>query len=126
MTAVDRPLPMACWEEEKDKDYCLVYDFMASILNAELLAMRRSLYEKGLQMKHSFSCICHASVEKSYQEKDGGKDDGQSHKVGVFDFTAVHRERALKAGKLNKDRGRRWRRKHFAKKLPNEKTFIGD
>ena len=40
MTAVDRPLPMACWEEEKDKDYCLVYDFMASILNAELLAMR--------------------------------------------------------------------------------------
>lgn len=116
MSALDRPLPMACWEEEKDKDYCLVYDFMASILNAELLAMRRSLYEKGLQLKPSHSCICCFPVEKSFPEKDSGKDDNQSYKLGAFDFSAVHRERALKAGKLNKDKGRRWRRKHFWKK----------
>lgn len=114
MSALDRPLPMACWEEEKDKDYCLVYDFMSSILNAELLAMRRSLYEKGLQLKHSHSCICSFPLGKTFPEKDSGKDDNQSYKFGAFDFSEVHRERALKAGKLNKaDKGRRWRRKHF-------------
>lgn len=115
MTAVDRPLAMASWEEETDRDYCLVYDFMSSLLNAELLAMRRSLYEKGLQMKHSHACKCHVPVEKTFWDKEGGKDECHPHKI-VFDFAAVHRERALNAGKLNKDKGRRWRRKNFSKK----------
>lgn len=115
MATLDRPLPMACWEEETDRDYSLVYDFMSSLLNAELMAMRQSLYEKGLQMKHSHSCKCHASVEKTFRDKEGAKDEIHSHKV-VFDFAAVHRERALNAGKLNKDKGRRWRRKNFSKK----------
>lgn len=115
MATLDRPLPMACWEEETDRDYSLVYDFMSSLLNAELMAMRQSLYEKGLQMKHSHSCKCHAPVEKTFRDKEGAKDEIHSHKV-VFDFAAVHRERALNAGKLNKDKGRRWRRKNFSKK----------
>lgn len=115
MTAVDRPLSMACWEEEKDRDYCLVYDFMSSLLNAELLAMRRSLYEKGLQTKHGHACKCPVPLEKTFWEKEGAKDESLSHKV-AFDFAAVHHERALNAGKLNRDRGRRWRRKNFRTK----------
>lgn len=115
-TALDRPLPMSCLEEETVRDYCLVYGFMSSLLNEELSAVRRSLYEKCLQGKHCSSCRCHAPPEKRFAEgKDGGKIGDEclhSHKV-VFDFVAVHRERALNAGKLNKDRERRWRRKRF-------------
>jgi len=118
MATLDRPLPMACWEEETDRDYSLVYNFMSSLLNEELMAMRQSLYEKGLQTKHSHSCKCHVPAEKALWDKDGAKDEIHSHKI-VFDFAAVHRERALNAGKLNKDKGRRWRRKNFSKKKRN-------
>jgi len=122
-TALDRPLPMACWEEETDRDYCLVYGLMSSLLKEELSAVGRSLYEKCLQGKHCSSCKCHAPAEKRLFDKEGAKIDDcfHSHNV-VFDFVAVHRERALNAGKLNKDRGRRWRRKHFyfTKKKINE------
>ena len=114
MATLDRPLPMACWEEETDRDYSLVYNFMSSLLNAELMAMKQSLYEKGLQLKQSHSCLCQVPAEKTSWDKD----ESHSHKV-VFDFAAVHRERALNAGKLNKDTGRRWRRKNFSKKKRN-------
>lgn len=125
MATLDRPLPMACWEEETDRDYSLVYNFMSSLLNAELMAVRQSLYEKGLQLKQSHSCLCNVPAEKTLRDKDGSKDELHSHKV-VFDFAAVHRERALNAGKLNKDTGRRWRRKNFIKKKRNWKSFIRD
>ena len=127
-TALDRPLPMACWKEETDRDYCLVYGFISSLQNEELSTVRRSLYEKCLQGKHSPSCKCYSSAEKWHPDHDGAKldDDFHSHKV-VFDFMTVHRERALNAGKLNKDRGRRWRRKRFycTKKLNEwERNYI--
>lgn len=119
-TALDRPLPMAGWEEETGRDYSLVYGFMSSLLKEELSAVGRSLYEKCLQGKHCSSCKCHAPAEKSRfgtDGKDGAKVDEclPSHNLVVFDFVAVHRERALNAGKLNKDRGRRWRRKNYSK-----------
>ena len=114
-TALDRPLSMASWEEETDRDYSLVYGFISSLLNEEMSAMRRSLYETCLQGKHLPSCCkCYTPAEKLKSDKDGAKvDDGlHSHKV-VFDFMAVHRERALNSGRLNTDRGRRWRRKRY-------------
>ena len=114
--ALDRPLSMASWEEETGRDYGLVYDYLSFVFHEELSTVRKSLYEKGLQMKYTFICKSQASKDVLPRDKDGMKDreEGFCQKI-VFDFATVHRERALNAGKLNKDKGRRWRRKHYSR-----------
>lgn len=110
--ALDRPLPVNYLEEETNREYHRAHGCLSALLNEELLAARRSLHEKCLQGMH---CKCYTPAEKWLLDgKDGVKsEDGLSPNKVVFDFMAVHLERALNSGKLNKDRGRRWRRKHF-------------
>lgn len=114
-TALDRPLTMASWNEETGRDYSIVYGFMSSLLSEESSGGR---FEKCLHGKLCSSCKCHGQVEKSrfVQEATEGAKAGEcshSQNLVVFDFDAVHRERALNAKHLNK--GRRWRKKHYGK-----------
>ena len=114
-TALDRPLTMAGWNEETGRDYSIVYGFMSSLLSEESSGGR---FEKCLHGKLCSSCKCHAQVEKSRfvpEATEGAKAGECSHSQNlvVFDFDAVHRERALNAKHLNK--GRRWRKKHYGK-----------
>ena len=114
-TVLDRPLTMAGWNEETGRDYSIVYGFMSSLLSEESSGGR---FEKCLHGKLCSSCKCHAQVEKSrfVPEATEGAKAGEcphSQNLVVFDFDAVHRERALNAKHLNK--GRRWRKKHYGK-----------
>lgn len=107
--ALDRSLPVNCWEDETN----LVHGCrFSSLVNDELIAAQRSLREKCLQ---GINCKCYTPTEKWLLDGNNGarNDDSWSPNKVVLDFMALHRERALNAGKLNKDRGRRWRRKHF-------------
>lgn len=114
-TVLDRPLTMAGWNEETGRDYSIVYGFMSSLLSEESSGGR---FEKCLHGKLCSSCKYHAQVEKSRfvpEATEGAKAGECSHSQNlvVFDFDAVHRERALNAKHLNK--GRRWRKKHYGK-----------
>lgn len=73
-------------------------------INAELNAVTKSMYEKGLGRKISHSAMI--ATEESIEESINHNDNNNEPK----DLAAVHLERAMAAGIVNNE-GRRWRRK---------------
>lgn len=106
IASADQPMAMSGLDEEMSRHYGLLYDNKSSAFHEDICTVWRSMCKKSLQ-KATKSERC--NEENGYPTlPKTAFDHGQSK-----DLADVHHERALNAGKLNRDRGRRWRKRNY-------------
>lgn len=124
-TAPDTPLAMNDWEIAVSEDRTVYYNncyHQKRFLNkdearksGESSCSGRTKRKKRLKSSSSEESALTVQKERSKT--------GDSPCREKSEFAAIHHERALNAGKLNKtDRGRRWRKKCFNKVCREDKS----
>lgn len=117
-TLADMPLSMIGFDEQLTRHYSSTYDRKASSYYDDLSTVWESMYRKGLRKQ--LSCY--------YTHQPIGDDERvmlSSHsetRKGGKDLARVHHERALNAGRLRRDKGRRWRRKNHSTSLESQSS----
>ncbi|EDO49207.1 predicted protein [Nematostella vectensis] len=108
-TIFDNPLAMNYFDEETNRHYFCIYDNMKSAFYNELSTVWKSMYEKGLRKNLGKQ----HSLKRECDDDCTTQGEHESACSGELDLARVHRERALDAGKLSRDRGRRWRKRNY-------------
>lgn len=117
-TLADMPLTMIGFDEQLSRHYSSIYDQKASAYYDDLSTVWESMYRKGLRKQ--LSCYyTHQPIDE--YETSMLPNGNETRKVGK-DLARVHHERALDAGKLRRDRARRWRRKNHSTSLESQSS----
>ena len=125
-TVPERPLAMNHWETAVSEDRTVYYDHCyhtKRFLNKDEARKsgESSSSVRKKRKKRSKSSSFEESALTVQKEKSKTGDSPCREKS---EFAAIHHERALNAGKLNKpDRGRQWRKKRFKKVCRKDKSF---
>ena len=123
---LDRPLAMNQWDSAVSEDRTVYYDHCYNT--------KRFFYQDNTQSRGGENtCTAHKRRKKrskscdetgSAVDKNVNETAADSSSTEKSEFAAMHHERALNAGRLNKtDRGRRWRKKVFNKIHREDKSF---
>jgi hypothetical protein len=113
----DIPLSMSLFEEEMSCHYSSNYDQKTSTYYDDLSTIWESMYKKGLRKQVS----CYYTHQPLEQDSHVNEEESRALKGGK-DLARVHHERALDAGKLRKDKGRRWRKKNYGNSLETQSS----
>ncbi|XP_031555963.1 uncharacterized protein LOC116292748 [Actinia tenebrosa] len=116
---MEMPLSMSLLEQEMSCHYSVTYDKKTSTYYDELSTVWESMYKKGLRKQ--LSCYYNHQPLEQAKEKLVKDEDTRAVK-GAKDLARVHHERALDAGKLRKDKGRRWRKKNYGSSLETQSS----
>lgn len=117
------PLSMCGLEEQLNRHYSTTYDQKISTYYEDLSTVWESMYRKGLRKQ--LSCYyTHQPLEEGEVSPRYGADEDEPMRLtkGGKDLARVHHERALDAGKLRRDKGRRWRRKNYSTSLDSQSS----
>lgn len=114
---MEMPLSMSLLEQEMSCHYSVTYDKKTSTYYDELSTVWESMYKKGLRKQ--LSCYY---THQPLEQETVGKDEENRVVKGGKDLARVHHERALDAGKLRKDKGRRWRKKNYGSSLETQSS----
>ena len=125
-TVPDRLLAMNHWEIAVSEDRTVYYDHCCNtkrFLNKEYVT-KASESPRAARKKRKKRSKSSSSDESGSAVEVKTKKTGDSPCKQKSEFAAIHHERALNAGKLNKtDRGRRWRKKRFNTFCQNDKSL---
>ncbi|KXJ27272.1 hypothetical protein AC249_AIPGENE19046 [Exaiptasia diaphana] len=110
------PLAMGGLDEDINRHYSSTYDQKISTYYDDLSTVWESMYRKGLRKQLS----CYYTYQPIEQDADIAIPNRLTK--GGKDLARVHHERALDAGKLRRDKGRRWRRKNYSSSLESQSS----